>query len=117
MMKVKIIGFMLCSLILFGCSPILMKENANEISKKQAEKIAIDTATAEGYSNPRLFTLYDTKTVKAFHYSKKLDQDVEVWAVRLLTDDREYMEGMLGDLEYYIDISNGEVVDKISGVD
>lgn len=97
------------SIIIVGCS--------QELSKDDAEKIAIDTAIAEGYSNPEIFTKYDKKTSKVYHFSVQDNKDVEVWEVTLQTSDREDEEGMLGDIVYYIDTKDGDIVDKISGID
>lgn len=96
-------------LFLSGCS--------NKIDEKEAEDIAIQTAITEGYSNPRLFTKYNTETVEVYRFSTKENKDVKTWEVTLITDEREQVEGMFGDIVYYIDIRNGDIVDKISGVD
>ena len=105
----KLVLLLLIAYLLAGCS--------KEIDVKEAEDIAIHTAITEGYSNPRLFTKYNMKTAQVYQFSIKDNKDVKTWQVTLITDDRDYVEGMLGDIIYYIDINSGEVVDKISGVD
>jgi hypothetical protein len=104
-----ILLILLVCIILVGCS--------KGISKEDAEKIAIDNAIAEGYSNPEILTKYEKKTSKVFHFSVKDNKDVEVWEVTLQTSDREHEKGMLGDIIYYIDIKDGDIVDKISAID
>lgn len=106
--KKILILFVMVQLIA-GCS--------NEIDAAEAENIAIQTAITEGYTNPRLFTKYDTKTERVYRFSIKENKDVRTWRVTLITDEREYVEGMLGDIFYFIDIKSGDIVDKISGVD
>ncbi|WP_100333976.1 hypothetical protein [Bacillus alkalisoli] len=105
----KLLLLLLIVYLLAGCS--------KEIDAKEAEDIAIQTATTEGYNNPRLFTKYNTKTEQVYQFSKKENKDVKTWQVTLITDEREYVEGMLGDIIYYIDIRSGDIVSKISGVD
>ena len=105
----KLLLLLLTVFLLAGCS--------KELDAKEAEDIAIQKAITEVYSNPRLFTKYNTKTEQVYQFSIKENKDVKTWQVTLITDEREYEEGMLWDLIYYIDIKSGEVVDKISGVD
>ena len=95
--------------LLAGCSMT--------IDAKEAEEIAIQSAKAEGYSNPRLFTDFNRETIQKYQYSVKKNKDLKTWQVRLITDEREYPENISGDLVYYIDIENGDIVDKISGVE
>ena len=108
-MKRMLFSILLLSVILAGCS--------NSITSKKAEEIAIQTAIDEGYSNPELFLEYDNKTQERYHYSKNDDKDIKVWEVSLITAERPREIGMQADLIYYINIGNGEVVDKISGID
>ena len=105
----KILLLLLIIYLLTGCS--------KELDAKEAEYIAIQTAITEGYTNPRLFTKYNTNTEQVYQFSKKENKDLRTWEVTLITDEREYVEGMLGDIIYYVDIKSGEIVDKISGVD
>ena len=95
--------------LLFGCS--------STITSAEAEQIALYTATEEGYKNPRLFTEFQTETNSGYQYSMKAEKDLKVWIVTLLTDDRIYQDGHLGDVIYYIDQKNGEIVHKVSGVE
>lgn len=108
-MRKIFLSIILLNVILIGCS--------NSIDSNKAEEIAIQTAIEEGYSNPKLFTEYDNKTKEKYHYSKNNDKDIKVWEVSLITDERPREEGLQADLIYYIDIENGEIVDKISGVE
>lgn len=109
MMKKTLLFALLISTVLGACS--------NSITAKEAEEIAIQTAINEGYVNPQLFTEYDTVTKEKYHYSPKKDKDIKVWRVSLVTDERPREVGLFEDLIYLIDVENGEIVDKISGVD
>lgn len=103
----KCMLLVLISIILIGCSP--------EITKEAAEKIAIDTAISEGYGNPEL---YDSEeNIKKYHYSVQDQKDIQVWRVTLITSEREQVVGLMGDLRYFIDVRNGNIVDKSSAVD
>lgn len=96
--------------LLAGCS--------RSIDAKQAEEIAIQTAIEEGYTNPRLYTEFNIKTKQTYHFSVEKNKDIRTWRVTLITDEREYQEYMgVGDLIYFIDIENGDIVEKISGID
>lgn len=108
MRKILLTIIFIC-LFLVGCS--------NTITSKEAEQIAIQAAIDEGYSNPKLFTEYDSKTKERYHYSKNDDKDIEVWEVSLITDERSHENGGMPDLIYYIDSKNGEIINKISGVE
>lgn len=108
-MKKILLSMFVLSVILVGCS--------NSINSNEAEEIAIQTAIDEGYTNPKLFLEYDNKTKEKYHYSKNEDKDIKVWEVSLVTDERPRETGMLADLIYYVNIKNGEIIDKISGVD
>lgn len=99
----------LFSIFLIGCSL--------EITKEDAEKIAIDTAISEGYGNPELFTEYDSESTKVHHYSVKDQKDIPVWRVTLITSEREQVVGLMGDLVYFIDVRNGNIIEKGSAVD
>lgn len=79
--------------------------------------LTIQTAKYEAYSNPKLFIEYNKQTIEKYHYSKIEEKDIKVWEVHLVTDDRSREDGMLADLIYYINTKNGDIVDKISGVD
>jgi hypothetical protein len=107
-MKKILLSIFLLSIILVGCS--------NSITSNEAEEIAIQTAIDEGYSTPKLYLEYDNKTKERYHYSKNVEKDIKVWEVSLVTDERPREMGA-PDLIYYINIKNGEIVDKISGVD
>lgn len=96
-------------LILTGCT--------NHISAEEAEQIAIEQAISEGYRDPQLFKKYDKKTGETYHFSVKENKDVKTWEVTLFTSEREQVEGLLGDLIYYVNLQNGEIVHKISGID
>ncbi|MFC4411617.1 hypothetical protein ACFOZY_14410 [Chungangia koreensis] len=107
----------LVSLLMLFVMVQLLSGCSKGIDAKEAEDIAIQTAIAEGYANPRLFTKYNVETDQVYQFSIKENKDLKTWKVTLITDEREYVEGMLGDIVYFIDIQNGEIVDKISGVD
>ena len=97
------------SVILVGCS--------TSFNSDEAEEIAIQTAKDEGYANPKLFLEYNHTTKEKYHYSKNEGKDIKVWEVSLVTDERSRVNGMQADLIYYVNIKNGEIIDKISGVD
>lgn len=100
---------LILSLILVGCS--------STITANEAEQLAIQTALDEGYSNPNLYEEYGTKTKTKYHYSKSDEKDIKVWEVSLVTDERPREIGLPADLIYYINIKDGKIIDKISGVD
>ena len=108
-MKKMLLSMFILSVILVGCS--------NSINSTEAEEIAIQTAIDEGYTNPKLFLEYDNKTKEKYHYSKNEDKDIKVWEVSLVADERPRENGMQADLIYYVNMKNGEIVDKISGVE
>ena len=95
--------------LITGCS--------KKIDAKEANTIAIQTAIKEGYDNPQLFTDYNMETKQVYKSSTKENKDLKTWEVVLFTDEREQVEGLLGDIIYYIDIKNGDIIEKISGVD
>lgn len=96
----------LLSFLLSGCY--------SNISLSDAEEIALQTAIDEGYSNPTLFS--EVETIEKYHYSKKENKDVKVWEVNIVTDERPREIGLPADLIYYVNVKNGEVVHKISGL-
>lgn len=108
-MKNMLLSMFILSVILVGCS--------DSIDSNAAEEIAIQTAKDEGYSNPKLFLEYNHKTQEKYHYSNIKEKDIKVWEVSLITDERSRENGMPADLIYYVHIKNGEIIDKISGVD
>lgn len=59
-----------------------------------------------GLVNPSALAVWIALSSASF-YSKKEDKDVRAWPVTFITDEREYVEGMLGDLINYIDINSG----------
>ena len=108
-MKKYLLHMFVLSVILVGCT--------NSINSNEAEEIAIQTAIDEGYTNPKLFLEYKNKTKEKYHYSRNEDHDIKVWEVSLVTDERQREIGRPADLIYYVNIENGEIIDKISGVD
>ena len=56
----------LISTLLIGCVQQMPEEEIKkeQITKEEAEQIAIETAIAEGYRDPKLFTKYGTETKK-----------------------------------------------------
>ena len=84
-LKRWIIFIVLAATLLIGCSVIIFSKETEDIAIKQAltskeaEDIAIRQAIVEGYSNPRLFTDFDTTTQERSIYSKKHQKDVLAW--------------------------------------
>ncbi|WP_440107097.1 hypothetical protein [Planococcus halotolerans] len=106
MRRINILMALLSIFLLLGCS--------SEISREEAEEIALDTAEADNYKSPVLWRKFDSKTQLVYQYSKTYEKDVESWSVSLDTaDNPEELNAPA--LTYYISKDTGEVIDVIEG--
>ncbi len=88
----------------------------NNITKEEAEQIALEDAKSKGFETVSLWKKFDYETNQKYTYSQKYDKDVNTWKVQLDIKNHpdEYNSPAL---IYFISVNNGEIIATINIVD
>ncbi|CAM3090557.1 hypothetical protein PALU110988_00440 [Paenibacillus lupini] len=106
------LGAIITVLLISLLSPLITNHKDTYISAEEAESIALNQASVDGYNDVTIWNLFDTETRTGYTFSTAKNKDIKVWKVYL--DAAGHPDNLnTPAIIYYIDSKDGSIVSSV----